>query len=137
MDSKIMTPHETKNILFDRVLKGQMSKDNIFRLVYDMNDIVSIIISNPWTENLIELEKHLLKHSRLNLFSKLERNGVTHLIGRTDIGTTYEIVLVPELIKHWMQWKKKNSILPTNRHISSLNNILNTQKIIDNNSRLR
>jgi hypothetical protein len=132
-----MTPQQTKDILFDRVIKGQTNEDNIFRLVYDMNDIVSIVITNAWTDNLVELEKHLVKHSRLNLFSKLQKNGVTHLIGRTDIGTTYEIVLVPDLVNHWMKWKNNNKGLPNNRHISALKNILNTQQIIDNGPRLR
>ena len=137
IETKLLTPLETKNILFDRVIKGQTTEDNIFRLVYNMNDIVSIVITNPWTDNLVELEKHLIKHSRLNLFSKLQRNGVTHLIGRTDIGTTYEIVLVPELVNHWIKWKNNNQYLDKNRHISGLKNILNTQKVIDNSSRLR
>jgi hypothetical protein len=137
IESNLMTPQQTKDILFDRVIKGQTNEDNIFRLVYDMNDIVSIVITNAWTDNLVELEKHLVKHSRLNLFSKLQKNGVTHLIGRTDIGTTYEIVLVPDLVNHWMKWKNNNKGLPNNRHISALKNILNTQQIIDNGPRLR
>ena len=137
INTNLLTPLETKNILFDRVIKGQTTEDNIFRLVYNMNDIVSIVITNPWTYNLVELEKHLIKHSRLNLFSKLQRNGITHLIGRTDIGTSYEIVLVPELVNHWIHWKNNNKNLDKAIHISRLKNILNTQKLIDDSSRLR
>lgn len=132
INSKILSPQETKDKLFDRVLKGQTSTDNIFRLVYDMNDIISIVITNPWTYNLNELQKHLVTHSRLNLFNRLEKNGIMHLIGRTDIGTTYEIVLVTDLINHWIKWKNNNN---NNRNV--LQNILDIQKQIDNSPILR
>jgi hypothetical protein len=128
----LLSPQETKDILFNRVINGQIGADNIYRLVYNMNDIISIVITNPWSSNLIELERHLVKHTRLNLFSKLQKNGIIHLIGRTDIGTTYEIILLPNLINHWINWKNKNT-----NHTSSLKNILNTQKLIDNSPRLR
>lgn len=135
--SKLLSPQETRDKLFDRVLKGQTSEDNIFRLVYDMNDIISIVITNPWTRNLSELQNHLVNHSRLNLFNRLEKNSIVHLIGRTDIGTTYEIVLIPDLINHWINWKNNNQTRSGNIYISSLNNILDIQKQIDNSLILR
>ncbi len=142
--AKLMTSEQTKEKMFDRVLKGQeMIKTNDndsyqgFRIIHDMNDIVSFIIVNPWTKNLEEMEKHLLEYSRLNIFRKITKNNITHLIGRTDIGTTYEIILVPTILDNWMDWRKINNKLSAPHHLSTFNSCIKAQRMIDSTIALR
>lgn len=133
----LLDPNQTKDKMFNRILKGKTDTSNTFRLVYDMNDIISFIITNPWTKNLIEMEQHLLKNSRLNIFKKLQKNGIVHLIGRTDIGTTYEIILTPSIIYNWMKWSNLNPNISIDIKITNLRNILDTQKVIDKRPSIR
>jgi hypothetical protein len=132
----LATPAQVKNRMFDRVLKGQYmieEKQSIhgFRTVYDMNDIIGFTIINPWTQNIQELAKWLIKTDRLNIMYKIENNNSIKLVGRTEIGTTYEIVLLTSLISNWVQWKQLNISASENRVISSLKSCIKTQKIID------
>lgn len=141
--SHLMTSEETKQIMFDRIIKGQTmtidgdEQSSQFRLIYDMNDIVSFIITNPWSKNLKEMSNRLIQHSRLNIFNIIQKNNIIHLIGKTDIGTTYEIVLIPDTIYNWIQWKKINRNLSEHTFASTLKNILKSQQIIDRNPVLR
>jgi hypothetical protein len=139
LKSYLLTPIQTKNKMFDRVLRGQNGNDETsFRLVYDMNDIISFIIVNPWTRNLQEIETYLLNHERLNIFNTTRQNGVVHLIGRTDIGTTYEILLIPSLLDNWMEWRNLNSnILPNSKLNAGLRECIKTQRNIDKTFALR
>lgn len=144
----LLTPEQTRNKMFDRVLMGMKYEDSDtdnpedvdsdFRLVYDMNDIISFTIINPWTHNLKEMEIHLANQSRLNLFKKINdpKSGITHMIGRTDIGTTYEIILCPSIIYNMMKWKWINNPSPKTFKLK-LQNILSLQKHLDDSFRLR
>jgi len=139
--SQLLTPEQTKNKMFDRVLAGQLAilernDTSGFRTIYDMNDIISFAIINPWTNNLAELELHLMKSDRLNIFRRIEKNGIVHLIGRTSIGTSYEIILTSSLLNNWMEWCRAND-LPAARHLSALKNCIKTQKMIDSTPALR
>lgn len=134
--SQLMTPEQTKNAMFDRVLKGQQSmieKNDTsgFRTVYNMNDIISFTLTNPWSKNLAELELHLMKSDHLRIFNRIEKNAIVHLVGRTDLGTTYEIILVPSILSNWMDWLNMNKDLPSSHHLSTLKNCIKTQKLID------
>jgi hypothetical protein len=96
----LMTSEQIKNLIFERVLKhGQR-----FTTTRNMNDIISLNISNPWSQNLDELADLIKKELSLKLVS-MQRNGnVINFIGKTDIGTTYEINLWPSLIHNWAKW---------------------------------
>jgi hypothetical protein len=140
--SLFMTPEQAKNTMFDRVIKGQeMMKEKQdtsgFRTVFNLNDIISFSITNPWSKNLHELELILMQSPGLRIFSRLEKNTIIHLIGRTDIGTTYEIVLMPSVLANWMDWRDLNKHLPQAHHLSTLKNCIRTQKIIDTTPILR
>lgn len=142
LKAQIMTPEQAKNKMFERVMKGQetMNEDSSmsgFRPVYDMNDIISFCIVSPWTRNLKELENRLLRHSRLNLFNRIEKDYIVHLVGRTDIGTSYEIVLAPTLLNNWLEWKNINERAPMARQLTELKNCLKLQKTIDSTYVLR
>jgi hypothetical protein len=108
-----------------------------FRLIYDMNDIINYIIVNPWANNLLEMEKRLIGNYSLKIFDRIAKNGVIHLIGRTDIGTTYEILLVPSVIYNWMKWKDLNSTVPFTRQVAEFKKCVELQKLIDNTQQLR
>jgi hypothetical protein len=133
--SHLMTPEQTKNTMFDRVLKGQQlmaeSHDTAgFRTVYNMNDIISFRIINPWSKNLEELAMVLMQSDRLRIFKRIDKNTIIQLVGRTDIGTSYEIILASSILSNWMDWRVINpghSIM----HQSTLKNCIKTQKIID------
>jgi hypothetical protein len=140
--AQLLTPEQTKNKMFDRVIKGQQllqSKNSTsgYRINFEMNDIISFLITNPWTKNLREMESHLLRDDRLNIFNIIRKNSVVHLVGRTDLGTSYEIVLVPTLLDNWMDWRNINYNLPIARQLSELKNCINTQKLMDNTPVLR
>jgi hypothetical protein len=140
--SMLLTPELTKNKMFDRVISGQemVAQKNTtvgFRPVLDMNDIIEFVIINPWTRNLREMEQRLIANTRLNIFNKIEKNNIVHLIGRTDIGTTYEILLVPSILNNWMEWRNINCNLSPSRHLAELKNCIKTQKIIDDQHTLR
>ena len=138
----LASPIQTKNRMFDRVLSGQntlLADGNTsgFRMVYDMNDIISFTIINPWMSNLRLLADRLIKTDRLKIFNKMEKDGIIQLVGRTDIGTTYEIMLVTSVIHNWMLWRKNNSMMPTDKINSQLKNCIRTQKLIDTTPALR
>ena len=135
-ESHLMSPKEAKDKMFDRVLKGQSRGDSSFRLVNDMNDIISYVIVNPYSANLREMELRLTKQSRLNIFRRMEKNKIIHLIGRTDIGTTYEIVLCPSIIHNWMKWKNIANV-DYDEMASRLRNAIELQKTIDSTLTLR
>ena len=139
---QLMTPEQTKNTMFDRVLKGQQlmaeSHDTAgFRTVYNMNDIISFRIINPWSKNLEDIAMILMQSDRLRIFKRIDKNTIIQLIGRTDIGTSYEIILVPSILSNWMDWRILNPGLSITHHQSTLKNCIKTQKIIDTTPILR
>lgn len=138
----LMTPEQTKHAMFDRVIKGQKilverQTSSGFRTVYDMNDIISFRIVNPWSKNLSEIELHLMNNDRLGIFKKIIKNGTTLLIGRTDIGTTFEIALTTSMVDNWFEWRQRNKNVPIDIHEANLKNCLKIQKIIDTTPSLR
>lgn len=138
----LASPIQTKNRMFDRVLSGQdrlvvNGSTSGFRMVYDMNDIISFIIVNPWMSNLKLLSNILIKTDRLRIFNKLENDGIIQLVGRTDIGTTYEIILVSSIIYNWIMWRQNNPEISPEMINSKLKNCIRSQKLMDNSSILR
>jgi hypothetical protein len=121
--SKLMTPSETKNTMFERIMKYQKKNDD-FRLAYHMNDIISFTITNSYSSVLKKLSLNLIKNSRLNIKTVSEKNKIIRLIGKTDIGTTYEIVLIPDLVYNSMYNK-------TIKNINELQKIIDMQNKID------
>lgn len=147
--SHLMNTEEVKNTFFERIMKGKYTDSNnngysdggnsgnAFRLIYDMNDIISYTITNPWTSNLQELKIHLINTERLRIFDEYEKNYVTHLVGRTDIGTTYEIILVPDVINNWLDWRKLNKNIDNGAVTQTLKNAVRIQNMIDSQYKIR
>lgn len=104
-DTRLATPEELKDITFDRIIRNQR-----FTLTHNMNDIINISISNPWTQNVKMMANYLKNIKELRIkYIKIYDNKVYHLIGKTDLGTIYEIKLWPTLIYNWAKWQIKNN----------------------------
>ena len=101
---RILSPEELKQNMFDRV----MYYGKRFTLKYKMNDIIAFHIINPFSKNLEKVSEYLENDSRLKIIRKFVNNGVIHLIGKTDVGTTYEIGLWPTMISQWARWAEEN-----------------------------
>lgn len=112
-----------KNIIFDRVIKYGKR----FNQSYQMNDIFSFNIINPWSKNLKDIAFCLASDRRLRIIKMVTINNVTTLIGKTEVDTTYEICLWPTLIYNWAVATQHD-----NSDKIYLNKILNLQKTIDN-----
>lgn len=123
----LLTASQVKNVMFDRVIR--MQHDNNFRLIHNMNDIITITIINPWTNNLQNFAKILISDDRLKIIKSIRDVGIIHLIGKTDIGTTYTIILTTPIIYNWMSWKE----LQTNdkKITHGYDSCIKQQKIID------
>jgi hypothetical protein len=99
-----MDQYAIKNNMFNRV----MQHGNRFTLAYHMNDVISYHIISPWSKNLLEIADKLNADPKLKLFKRYNSNGVIHLIGKTDLGTTYEIGLWPTIISQWARWVQEH-----------------------------
>lgn len=96
----LMSPTQIKNLMFERVLKHGKR----FTTGNNLNDIISLNVSNPWLQNLEEFAELIKKDASLKLVSMQRNNGIINFVGKTDIGTTYEINLWPTIMHNWAKW---------------------------------
>jgi len=132
-EGRLMDSLKLKNCVFDRVLKY----GDRFSVSYQMNDIVSFNLVNPWNKILQEISYRLISDDRLRLKKKVTVNGVIYLIGETDVGTTYEIVLWPTLLYQWAKWVKMRQIKDNNVKKTTLQKCLKEQSRINHGIVLR
>ena len=123
----LLNSYQAKNLMFDRVI--DLGKR--FRLVYHMNDLISFWISNTYTANLKELAEILSINQELRIIYTSEENGIIKLVGKTDLGTSYEINLAPTLIADWGRWAMKNIHLPEEFRLEKLKKIKKHQDKLD------
>lgn len=123
----LMNSYQAKNLMFDRVI--DLGKR--FRLVYHMNDIISFYVTNTYTSNLREFAEILSFNQELRIIYKTDEDGIIKLVGKTDLGTTYEIILTPTLIADWGKWAKKNIHLPEEFRLQKLKEIKKQQDHLD------
>lgn len=128
-----MEPEQVKNSVFNRVMLHQ----DRFRLVYHMNDIISFNIINPWSKNIYEIADKLSKDKNLKIIKSIESYGMIHLIGKTDLGTTYEIGIWTTLLSNWARWKEMNSNVSNEIKKKTYNEIIKKQKELDTGINLR
>jgi hypothetical protein len=100
----LMSPEELKEAFFVRILNFSQR----FRLTYNMNDLISFNIINPWSSNLKNIKKILLNNRSLRIIKVIEDTYVTRLVGETDIGTSYEIVLWTTMLAQWARWSSSH-----------------------------
>jgi hypothetical protein len=132
-EARMMDSLTLKNTMFDRV----MNYGSRFNLSYQMNDIISFHVVNPWRKNLEEISQRLEGIPDLRLVKKVSVNGVTHLIGETPLGTTYEVCLWPTIVSQWAKWIRVHDVLDVKLKESTLKQCLQVQKIIDGSIVLR
>jgi hypothetical protein len=124
----LLRPKHLKNIMFDRI----MDQGNRFRLGYHMNDIISFHITHPYTSNIQELSTILSENQALRIIYKTQDKGIIQLVGRTDLGTTYEIVLWTTLTANWARWAQQNPQISLQIKLKELDKVIVKQKTIDN-----
>jgi hypothetical protein len=130
--STLTDPLILKNVMFDRVL----NYGNRFNLNEKMNDIINFTIINPWTQNLVELQHILQSIPRLRIQSVLNTNGIITMIGKTDIGTSYSITLIPSLLEQWINMSSSKNI-PQDIKNAKLIELLRQQQQIDKSGAIR
>jgi hypothetical protein len=128
IEPRLLLPRQAKDLMFDRVLGfGER-----FRLAYHMNDVIAFFITAPYSANLMELAEILSVNQALRIAYKTEDDtGIIRLVGKTDLGTSYEILLAPTLIAHWSKWAMRNPQIPTEQKVNKLKEIKAQQKDID------
>lgn len=109
---KLIDPFILKHMVFDKVMQNDPE------LKYGLNEIISFKIINPWSKNLKQFAKIFTNYRKLNISEEHVSNGKIILNGKTNIGTTYEIILLPTLINHLEQW------IQTNKHDTNMGMIL-------------
>jgi hypothetical protein len=127
VEPKLLNPYQLKDVMFSRVLVfGER-----FRLGYHMNDIFSFHITSVYSSNLIDLSEILSINQELRINNKTNNDGIIRLIGTTDIGTSYEIVLWPMMIADWGAWANKNLSISSEIKLKKLKDARDKQQIID------
>lgn len=89
LKSKLLNSHELKNILFEKI----KHKNEDFRLLYDMTNIISFNITCSSVSRQF-LQKVFIAGNEIKNFNILYVDSdpdFLKLIGKTDIGTVYEI----------------------------------------------
>lgn len=90
LDAKLLNSYQIKNLMFDRV----MALDDKFRLVYHMSDIISFTLSRPKNIDRQVLSKLFSANQGLRILYKIDNKNVARLVGQTDLGLTYTIILI-------------------------------------------
>ena len=124
---QFMDSSQTKNAIFDRVMTHQ----DRFKLVYHMNDIISFHIINPWTKNINEIASKLIQDPKLKIIRSINNYGMINLIGKNDLGTTYEIGIWTTLIAQWARWAEMHPNVDKEVKQNNLNNAIKKQKELD------
>ena len=133
IEPHLLTSHQLKNVMFDRV----MLYGTRFRMGYHMNDLITFHIINPYSDNLKELVEILSVNQALRINFKTNDNGHIRLVGKTDLGTQYEINLWTTLISQWAKWSTRNRHLPRQVKLRKLRQIEKQQQIMDRNRHIR
>jgi len=132
-EPKMMTAEELKNKMFDRV----MQFGDRFSLTYNLNDVIGFHIINPWGKNLREIYRVLKANRRLRIVRHEQKSGIIRMIGETDVGSAYEIVLWPTLIAQWARWVEKHPELPNKSKDAAFRDIVRAQQQIEKTVNIR
>jgi hypothetical protein len=128
----LMTPEELKTTMIRRV--SQLG--NRFRLTYNLNDCIGFHIINPWQKNLEELAMILKSIPELRITKILPDEGVIKLIGTTDMGTTYEIVLWTTMMAQYARWVDKNPSASLEKRKYILNQMKKNQRVVEDSGQI-
>jgi hypothetical protein len=129
-NSQLLSEEQLKNKIFEKLSTCNHTKS----LSTEPNTVFGFSICNPWTSNLEKISKILTQNRELNIIGKTINKGVIYLIGKTPLGTTYEIILWPTMLYYLTKWKTINNGKYSNMeniYSNKCNNITELQKIID------
>ncbi len=138
--ANLMDPETFKNVMFDRVMNG----GERFSMRYGMSDLVSFTIVNPWTDNLHKISK-AIENTRSHLYrddmrirsKRVVDDKIIVLYGITEVGSVYEIKLVPTLLHQYGEWYKKTGFLNQENSEKVFVETKRKQDIMDQNMVLR
>lgn len=135
IETVLMTPVQLKNTIFDRV----KNSGKRFTLASNLNDVLTVIVTNPWYNNLEDMAQVLKKVHDLRIKKIIRKNKTVTLVGVNHMGTSYEIKLMPTLIRHAIEWKDNNvhNSSSFRTFIGTMNELLKLQKKIDKETLLR
>lgn len=132
MDSHFMNPTEIKEAMFKRI-GNNGSRYNLF---YDANDIICINVINPWSKNLDEIKDILINAEQLRITRVIKTKTHISLIGKTTVGTSYEIRLWTSLFAQWAKWINHNNLNPS-EYVGMLDELVIKQKTLDDGDFIR
>lgn len=105
MKVTLCSPEELKKNIIQRVINTK----NYLNATFGISDIVTVTITNSWTRNLEFIASLLFRTKKLKIFDKMNKPPSIYLFGKTDVGTTYSIVLIPTHIHNVIQWLGENN----------------------------
>lgn len=132
LESNIAKPNILKHVIFEKTLNNDTD------MIYNINEIISFKVVNPWTKNLLHFANIFINNDSLHIYDIKKKNNKLYLLGHTEIGTTYEIIFQSTLINYFCKWfqnnKSNKKVLETANNIYM--NIIKLQKMIDTTSNL-
>ncbi len=126
----LLSPEKLKNAMFERTFNKSFGK--IFGSLSETNCTFFFRVTNPWYENVIAIAKYIINIPELRIFQHKSEHKIVSLIGRTDIGTIYEILIMPDLLSHLMDWLLLHKISDVTTIEKYINKMLPIQHVIDN-----
>ena len=130
LKATLLSPEKLKNAIFERTSNKSFGK--ILGSICETNCVFFFRITNPWYENIVATAKYLINIPELRIFQHKTENKIISLIGRTDIGTIYEILIMPDLLSHLMDWLLLHEIKDFSTIEKYIKKILQIQNNVDN-----
>ncbi len=136
----LMSPEKFKNSVFDRVMNG----GERYNLRYGMTDIISFTIVNPWFSNLKALSnkiafhrEHYVRNDMRIKYQNVVDDKMIVLYGSTELGSIFEIRLIPTIIHQWVDWYAKTGFHNQEAADKVYVQLLKQQEALDNGPVLR
>lgn len=96
-ESHLLSPEQLKNVVFDRV----KSEGKRFTAGENLNDIISFKITNPISQNLLTIQRFLNQDKSLRIKNVIYNHGFINMIGQTELGSLYSIILTTPLLDNY------------------------------------
>lgn len=128
----LLSGDQLKNMIFDRVQNKKLN------LRHGANSIISFTVVDSWfnklkkiSDVLINSREHLHRDDLRIKQKKVVDGKIIHLYGRTELGTVYEIRLIPALLHRWSSWYEKQGFRKQKQAVSTYKNYLKIQDKLD------
>lgn len=132
---EMLSGDQLKHVMFNRVM-------GLSNIIYENLSLITITIHANWTQQLETIIKYLetytyhFKRDDLRLKTKKKIDDKIYVLyGQTELGTTYNIKLMPSLIYNFVENVKTNKeTINANDTTMKYNELLKVQNIIDANA---